>query len=366
MKSLSIVLLVALLAIGGCASPLAPPSDQLFKSLGYGVILPIYDDFIDESALLSDSAAELCSGPSADLLAQTQDAWRRTRIPLKKSEAFRFGPMKTLGVDQAIDFWPTRPENIEEVVAATEPIDDTFIENLGTSAKGLPAIEYLLFDPEGGNEQILVELNDPATGERRCEYLSAMARNVEAKAVLVRQAWDSEDGHFLRDLITAGGDSDAYPTVSAATSDFVNSMIFLAESVQGMKIGGPLGKRSGGTPDPESAESYYSDNSLNDIIANLEGLQSLYLAKYGIEDGSGFDDFVRLQNPELADDIADQIEAALEAVRAIPPPLTEAVVHHAALVETAYEEVRQVQVLLEGDFAGVLGSTVTFSDNDGD
>lgn len=365
MKLRSTALLLTLLATAGCASNIAPPSDQLFKGVGFNVILPVYDDLIDESALLSDSTSELCAAPSADFLLQAQEAWRRTRIPLKKSEAFRFGPIKTLGIDQAIDFWPTRSENIEKVAEGSDPIDGLFLENLGTSAKGLPAIEYLLFDPEGGNAQILTELTDPTNGARRCDYLVALAQNVESKAILLRDAWDSDDGFFLRNLVHAG-DNPVYPTVSAATSDFVNSMIALAESVQGMKLGGPLGKRSGGDPDPESAESFFSGNSLNDITANLEGLQSLYLAKYGALDGSGFDDFVRLQNSALADQISEQIQTALDAVEAIPPPLSEAVLVSPSSVEKAYNEVRNLQVLLEGDFATVMGSTVTFSDNDGD
>jgi predicted lipoprotein len=364
MKFLSIALLL-IFATAGCASTIAPPSDELFRSLGYNVILPVYDDLVEESSLLNDTIAELCAAPDVDLLAQAQEAWRRTRVPLKNSEAFRFGPIKTLGIDQAIDFWPTRPNSIEEAIADGLPLDDLSITNLGTSAKGMPAIEYLLFDPEGGNVAILALLTDAVSGARRCEYVSALARNVFLNAAALRDAWDSDGGFYLRRLIGAG-DNQVYPTVSAATSDFVNSMIFLAESVQGMKIGGPLGKRSGGEADPESAESFFSGNSLNDIIANLEGLENLYFARYAGADGIGLDDYVRRQDPELADEIGRQIEAALESVRAIPPPLTEAVLNDPIIVENAYEEVRKVQVLLEGDFATVLGSTVTFSDNDGD
>lgn len=369
MKTSAALLLATFLLHGACSGSNTPPpppeSPVLFQSLGVNVILPTYDDLVAQTTMLADTVNSFCAAPSDPGLAEAQDAWRRTRGPLKRSEAFLFGPVKDLGINQAIDFWPTRPNNIEDAIAGDGDFDQAFVESLGTSAKGLPAIEYLLFDPVGGNAAILARLTDPTTGAHRCDYLSALAVNVQSQAQTLRDAWDSDDGAFLQNLIEAG-DSKPYPNVSMAISDFVNSMIFLSEAVQGTKLGGPLGKKTGGNPSPSSAESFFSDNSLEDIISNLEGLKSLYLAQYGGQDGLGFDDYIRSKDPVLADEITLQIDAALDAVRSIPPPLTTAVELNSGPVEAAYNEVRQVQVLLESQFASLLGATVTFNDNDGD
>ena len=54
-------------------------------------------------------------------------------------------------------------------------IDDAFIESIGSSSIGLGALEYLLFDPEGGNDALLAHYTTAENADRRRVYLLAVA-----------------------------------------------------------------------------------------------------------------------------------------------------------------------------------------------
>ena len=104
-----------------------------------------------------------------------------------RAQAFRFGPVQSQKIGEAIDWWPAKPENIEEKIAGTEPITPEMIEATGTSSKGFMAMEYLLFDPEGGNAAVLARLTAEDGGARRPAYLAALAPPIEVVTASFRR-----------------------------------------------------------------------------------------------------------------------------------------------------------------------------------
>jgi uncharacterized protein len=350
------------------ARPAVDPQ-LLLRDVGEVVIVPGYRELHGRAQALVSATRALCMAPAAGTLDAAQDAWRATRGPWKRSEAFGFGPVKDLRIDSAVDFWPARVSSIEGELAKTEPVPvpENYAASLGDTVKGLPVMEYILFDHDGGDSAVLATLQD-ANGQatRTCQYALALAVDVELRAKTLLDAWDPAGGDFAGELATAGIGSAVYVDRAKAISAIVNAFVQLVQTVEGIKLATPLGLRNGGTPQPQAAESWRSDNSRQDIVDNLAGVRSMYTTSYGGRTGVSFHDAVAALDPPLDAAILAQLDAADAAVAAIALPLDQAVTEAPETVDAAFQSVKELFRLMAVDMVTVLGVTLSFSDNDGD
>jgi predicted lipoprotein len=254
---------------------------------------------------------------------------------------------------------------IQRALDIQQPFTADLVESAGAAARGFAAIEYFLFDPEGGNPAIIQQFREGLQGKRRCAYLMAIIRHLIQQVEIVANAWSPHEDHFLVELIRAGKGSPTYPTVHQAISDLVNRMIEGLEKAMKNKLRKPF-QGNGKTPWPEAVESWRGANSLTNILHMLQGLQALYTGTNATVNGPGFDDYLTALGSPLGQQISRQIQVAIEAVRAIPPPLHTALSEHPQLVKSAYQELQTLLILLKADMTNLLSITVDFSDNDGD
>jgi uncharacterized protein len=352
----------ALLASGlaGCASEGAPDTRrELLESWTDDLIVPLYADFEDRSTALQTSLDGLCSAPTPDGLADAQSAWSAAREPLKRAEVFAFGPYSRpeFRIGPKIDSWPARPAEIEALLASETSVGPESIAELGIWQKGMPAIEYLIYTPDGSP----ASLAEP----RRCEYLRSLGGELVSRAHEIHLAWAPEGQNFADQVSGAGRTSTAFRSLRDAFSEIVNRMGFTLENVRRDKLGGPLGEAVGGRPDPDVAESRFSGRSIQDILDNLAGLEVLYfgdparnlpgVTRYVAERGQNFDERVTAA-----------IAAARAALSALDVPLTQAVTSQPERVRDASARLGELQTLFQVDLIGALGLSLSFNDNDGD
>ena len=152
------------------------------------------------------------------------------------------------------------------MLAGTEPIEPNL---LGAAAKGMPAFEYLIYDP--ARDPVAESSDDP----RFCEYLGAVGVNLADDATGIRAAWDPAEGDFLGELVEAGRGSKTYDSIEMALGAVVNRLVYDLEAVRGEKLGVPLGMRTGGDVQPDSAESRFSGRSLEDVRDSLRGIEEV-------------------------------------------------------------------------------------------
>jgi predicted lipoprotein len=370
-------LILSALAAGACgggggkdspydARPAVDPQ-LVLRDLGEVVILPGYRELHQRAQALLGATRTLCTTPAADTLDAAQEAWRATRVPWKRSEAFAFGPVKDLRIDTAVDFWPARVSSIEAELAKADPVPETYAATLGDTLKGLPVMEYILFDHDGGDDAVLARLQD-AGGQptRTCQYVVALAVDLELRVKTLLEAWDPASGNFAAELATAGIGSTVYVDRAKAISAVVNAFVLLVQTVEGIKLATPLGLRDGGTPQPQAAETWRSDNSRQDILDNLAGVRSMYTTSFDGRTGTSFHDAVATLDPALDAAIMAQFDAADAAVAAIALPLDQAVIEAPETVDAAFQSVKELFRLMAVDMVAVLGVTLSFSDNDGD
>ncbi len=348
-------------AVGGlvvCTQSTGSTTDgrrPLLESWGERVIMPTYRAFELEASVLAEKSGAFCTTPSAAALQEARDAWRSARSPWKQAEVFSFGPHVDvpLRLGPKIDTWPARIDSIEEVLADSAPIDG---DALGSTQKGFVVIEYLLFQPDVDVEAEFAAL------PRRCTYLLATTQDLALRAELMRQAWDPEDGNYLAELTQAGQGSEAYPSVQLAVSELANRMVFTLENMQRDKLGKPLGNASGGSPQPTSVESPFSQRSIDDLRDNLLTIERLYFGDGGL----GLDDFAKQKNPAFTQLMTDAFAMVRLELDAIDTDLADAVVNSPVRVERAFERLGDMQRLVQVDIIGALGLTPSFNDNDGD
>lgn len=344
---------------------------DVLASLATQFMFPTTVAFHEAALVFEASVAELCATPSADSLNAAQTAWRGARAELRHVSTFGFGPFDEWTFNLLVDAWPARVDAIEdalaEVLAAGQPLTPEDTGSFGAGVKGLPAAEYLLFDPAGGNDAVLGRLTVPENEEGllRCSFIGMIAADLREHTLELRSAWDPAGGDFAGSVARAGTDSPAYPTVQMAMHDMVNAFIFAVQDIVFMKLGKPLGDEVGQTSDPEASESRFSDNAWTDIASDLEGITAIYVGPAG---GLGLSHVVTTQAPDVDTDIRAQLRACDAALNVLSAgsPLRVAVVESPFAVDAFREEVRVLLRLLGVDMAGVLGVTVSISDNDGD
>jgi predicted lipoprotein len=350
------------LALSACGPSEIPDQRRLFlESWGKATLLADYREFELASAELEAQTGALCESPSELALNEAQDAWWRARAPWKRAEVFGFGPYQDSPwrLGSQIDFWPARTTSIEGVLSGTAPLTADSLELLGAAQKGLPAIEYLLYQPDVDLVASFSEV------PRRCEYLTLIATGLTGSAAAMVAAWDPERGNYLAELVNAGRGSSAYASLHAAVGEVVNRMGFAVEAIRSNKLGKPLGTGNGGSPEPDLTESRFSGRSLEDIRDNL---RSIELSFYGDEarGALGLDSYLRKKGRYFAPRMSAGLEASRAALDAISVPLSQAVSEQRQAVESASTALGALQRLIQVDIIGALSLTVTFSDNDGD
>lgn len=349
------------LALLACPQTEPDHRGELAQASGRALILPELERARERAAELDEAAAALCQEPTADTLDAAQGAWWALREPWKRLMAVPIGPIVDSGYASALDFWPARPANVEGGIEAGVT-SQAGLDALGVASKGLPAVEYLLWDPVGGDAAILAALAAADTGPARCSYLRVLVDDVE----LQLEALAGETEGFVDELADAGT-SERYPTLALATDELLNAAIAGLHDVNDAELDKPLGLEVGAAVQPELFESRFSDRSKADVRDALEGFRRFYLgADAGVDESPGFTILVEQASPEIDARVRDRLDAAITAVEALPEPLRTAMDVDPEACQAASDAVRELRAALTADVAALLGVTISLTDNDGD
>ena len=151
---LSISLFLSACAFG------SPSFDRkaMFRDITQNVILPAHEAFVSESALLVQKVHAFQAEPTVEKLEALQAQWKQVSLAWKACELFELGPVQEVFIHNLIHKWPTNPKLIEEHLASADSIDQDLIDSIGSTSKGLPAIEYLIFwnMPEPFNRAVFI------------------------------------------------------------------------------------------------------------------------------------------------------------------------------------------------------------------
>lgn len=348
--TLSLTVLTALLSLG-CSQNMLDFFGRSFVPLNFDksamlaqtldqVVLPGYREFESRSQALSSALSALADQPDSARLETARKAWKDATEAWVKTEAYAFGPATEQRIRQQVHFWPRRPADIEAVLKSSEPIHAA---SYGTTRKGLPVIEYLLFGPPSAG------LLAPAN-ERPRLYARTLGQDLLVQSQSLTRYWaDSTQRQRLS--------QDA-----SLLNQQLNQWVMLLEDSKNKRLGLSLGLDSGSKPDPdltEAPDSRWSRELLNSALA---GFETQYLGG----SGPGLDEYlIALGQRSLNTRIQTQLKTLRQDLSALTS-LEQGVSEDPATVRKAYDDSVELLRSIKVDLANALNETVHFTDNDGD
>ena len=345
----------------GCGNDTnAPPVSygSLLSTLGEQVILPEHRDFVTHADALVGALQELEQSPDSDSLAQAQVAWRAARRAYRVLDAVQLVPDVNLRITERIDVAPADGPGIEKLLNSAGAVDDSAVSNAGGKKKGFLGLEYLLFPAVGSSDPAPVLLED-AVASRRLTLAVSMADEIAASARELNNAWEPAPGGYIDEFEHPSVSARRYQSELDAVNDLVGAGNYALETIVGIRLALPLGRKSGGTPDPSLDPTRRSDNAVEDMLSSLAGFMAVY-------ETAAFTDAVQQRSAELNQRVLAEIGASQSMLAAIPAPFASAVVDQTSVVQAAYNATQTLKYTWNADVTSVLGATFRVSDNDGD
>lgn len=339
----------------------------LLTSLADKVIRPAYVNLEFTSARLDSAVAVFAQTPTAATLAGAQAEWKEVACAWKQAEVYAFGPAEVLNLEASVSY-VADTMLVSDAADPTVTINQLYVEARPASAKGLWALEFLLFGGAPGTDAaVLARCTVGAGAAARRTYAAALATNLHAKASTVRDGWDAAT---YRQLFVAADGND----VTSSLSLLANALVQRIELIKNDRLGQPLGETTGGTPQPNAVEGYASGESTELLLCALDGLEApLRGNRAGQSPAPGLDDLLdHLEGTPasgqaaLSQRILAQLATTRQHTQALGTSLDAALAQQPATVRTIYDDTKQLTVLLKVEMISRLGVLLTFNDNDGD
>ncbi len=332
--------------LGRSFIPVNMTPEQVTQTVYQQVITPGYGDFLVAAQELDLAAGQWKQNPdSASARETTQAAWKKASTAWVETEAYQFGPATEQRIRQNISFWPRRLNHLEGVLTGSDPVN---VNKMGTSRKGLPAVEFLAF----GQAETLSQRNE--RGERGRTYLKALTADLVQQAERLQTAWQGDYGqNFL--------------TSANAQNMQLNQWVLVLENIKNKRLGDPAGLL-GTTLGTEGLEAPDSDYSLELIEAALKGFEKSYrLEGFQIQNAPQTSEYlVALGHRPVQEKVAAQLVQVKQDLEALRPSLKQALKNNPEAVKTSFESVKTLLRYVKVDMANALNQTVNFTDNDGD
>ncbi len=354
-KSLSLLFLTGIIALNlsSCNdddSPVVPITTEkadysgVITNLSNNIIVTTYSDLKTNAEGLLTAVNVLQDSKTEANLTAARDAWVATRAPWESSEGFLFGPVDTDGIDPALDSWPVNRTDLQAVLDGNDELTKTFVNSLEGTLKGFHTIEFLLWG--GDSNKTANQLTD-----RELNYLVSTTEVLADDASTLISAWQSSGGNFVSNLLTAGQDgNNVYKSQKAVLEELAAGILGIADEVGNGKINDPIEQQ-----DVRLEESQFSNNSKTDFTNNIISIQNIYVGKRN----DGLSKVIAESDANLDAQIKNEIQAAIDAIQAIPGTFTDAIpsssdTHDEA--QAAQESVRTLQTTLESKLVPLISN----------
>ena len=338
----TIMLLLFLLTVCGTETPAStaipePNVDSVKRDVVANYADGVYSLYSKSltSATDMDRAIDLfLSDPTASSLEAAKRAWLNARDDYGPTEAFRFygGPIdnEENGPEGLLNAWPMDESYVDYVEGNANAgiinnpvefptINASLIESLNEEggeqnvSTGWHAIEFLLWGQDlneaGPGSRPLEDYTSDPNAARRAAYLAAASDLLLVHLQQMVNAWAPGDsGNYRAEFLAL--DSDA------ALANIITGIGELSRGeLAGERMTVAYEERA-----QEDEHSCFSDNTTADIVGNARGIQMVFNGKYGAVSGPGVEALVAITNPELAGQLATEIDRSVALAEVIPSP----------------------------------------------
>ena len=356
----TLILILLAVFLMGCGDT-GGPSDafdrtRMLTEVAEKAIMPSYAGMLEASEQLVAAIDACTQSPSEATLQTARKAWIDAAEAWQYAQLFTFGPADgvTGTLNENINTFPTSIAKIEATIAS----GDTSLRNFDRDARGLPALDYLLFSADASASAEALKAS-----AMRAAYTRAVARDILTQVERVHAAWL---GGYREAFIARSG-SDAG---SGATQMF-NAFNRAFELLKNYKIGIPAGLQAGQTaPSPTSVEAPYSEQSWRLAQVHMKALRMFWygnamngtsftsLRSYVLARGGAALEASTREQFDAIDRASSQIadDASLAALSAAEDPALKAY----------YVELQKLTRFIKSETSSLLGLSITYASGDGD
>ncbi|MDW8363989.1 MAG: imelysin family protein [Myxococcales bacterium] len=371
------LLALALTACGSSPRPASRPAEQTRRALVeqtascIGARIARAHEAIEALARTAQAAVD---DGGVDALQSARRAWRDAIDAWQLLELHQVGPLARADRPGGRDLrdeiysWPLSSRCLVDQTIVSGAFDGDGLAAALVSARGLDAVEYLLFHEGSDNgcpptnvinsSGSWAALGEEERSIRRRRYAASAARLVAMQSARLVEAWgDGARGHHAA-LVTAGAEGSPYASVAAAVNDLSDALFYVETVLRDAKVGRPLGIWECTLPDcTVLAEAPYARAGLRMIRANLRALGLAITGCAERPDAVGFEDLLRdVGAGGLADRLVAAHAAAMAAADAITgEDLAEAIRGDRAAVLALHERLKAITDLLKLEVVVVLG-----------
>lgn len=330
--------------------------EAMFVNVADNLILPAYGALEANVLELETKFSAFAADISLDNLEQVRVAYEAAYLAFQAADLYEFGPAEDALLRSTVNNFPANKEAINANLSS----GDWNLEKPDTYDKGFPALDYLLYGLQEGDEAIVDWFKADDSNGNALGYTSKVITQIKEKVQTVNSAWkQTYRDQFVKNTGTAAG---------TALSQIVNGLNQHYENIKRNKIGIPSGVATLGFTNPENVEALHSGISLD--LAK-EALEANYLLFKGL-DGQGLDDYLkeisntRKEEVVSSSEIEQQYKVAKAALAAINGKLSVAVDEQTEVVVTAYNELVKQIVKIKNDMPTALCVSITYIDNPSD
>jgi hypothetical protein len=314
------------------------------RSIVEQVILPTLRDFAARAAALEIATASFASSLSGADRDAAREAWRAAMDVWEEAETMQVGPagmplsstggvIGGMGLRDEIYSWEVtnRCRIDQETVSGDYENVDAFASTESVNARGLDAMEYLLFYEPTTNgcsststinvSGAWAALGEDAIRSRRAQYARSLGVLVRRDAERLRDAWEPSGADFAGQVIRGDG---AFPGGMEALNEISNALFYLDSDTKDAKIAGPAALDAMACMASSCAallESRWAGRSREHLLANLRGFRRMFLGGASAAEGHGFDDLLECHacgGGSTHAQMRSAIDAAITAIEALP------------------------------------------------
>ncbi|MEE8056961.1 MAG: imelysin family protein [Pseudomonadales bacterium] len=366
------------LLVTACSPP-KPPALQLLESIANHSILPFHQQFVTSTRRLHNSSNNFCEDKTEQQLQMVRSHWLLAMKDWQAVKVIQFGPVTVDNQNWKIQFWPDRHNLIKKKINGLLKSDDELtverIDKASVVVQGLSALEFLLFDQNGGQLNNYSSKNssdnDNKDGVRRCQLLTAISAHTQGVAKHLYQTWKKDGGNYSGHLSHPGENNIEFPEANTAIAALVDTLVATIELAKKDKLEGPLSIHTkGNRARPYLSEAWRSRASLQLLRANLQAARRLFNGGALDKQHYGFDDYLtgNTIHTTLAESINTQFQQVDDIFSTLQKPLFEAVNDPASqqALKQLQVEVIVLTKLLKYKLPPAMGVTLGFNANDGD
>ena len=362
--TLSLIVVCCLMGFASCD----PYEEQdnveysdFFENVADHMIVPRYAQFQSDLSGLEESLNTF-DASNVSTLISLQEQFKAAYLSWQFISVFEFGPAAEYSalLRTNCNTFPTNSSRVEENIEVGE-YNLSFPSNY--EAKGLPALDYLLF--HSSQSDLLIELSDVT----RIIYMQDCLADMLGRVNEVVSAWDSYRSTFIG---SEGNDQNS------SLSLLFNQFLYDYEKLKRDKFALPSGFATQfGIPldtDTDLVEGRYSKMSFLLMEANLIALENIFLGigENGV-DGVGIFEKLKEYNAQstvvdgdLAIAVQEQFIICKEAINQFSNDLPFEITNNISEVQEVSNELQKMVPMIKNDMRSYLSVTVTLTDSDGD